>query len=86
MNFPNRFAGRGAIVTGGASGIGLRTVERLASEGAKVSIWDVNQNRIDAAVARLGTNVSGLAVNVADYEAVGLPSLPAIDEMLTMRP
>jgi 3-oxoacyl-[acyl-carrier protein] reductase len=70
MNFPNRFAGRGAIVTGGASGIGLRSVERLAAEGAKVSIWDVNQARIDSIVARLGANVSGLAVNVADHAAV----------------
>jgi 3-oxoacyl-[acyl-carrier protein] reductase len=70
MNFPNRFAGRGAIVTGGASGIGLRSVERLAAEGAKVSIWDVNQARIDAIVTRLGANVSGLVVNVADHAAV----------------
>ena len=70
MNFPDRFAGRGAIVTGGASGIGLRTVERLAAEGAEVSIWDVNQARIDSIVARLGTNVSGLTVNVADNSAV----------------
>jgi 3-oxoacyl-[acyl-carrier protein] reductase len=70
MNFSNRFAGRGAIVTGGASGIGLRSVERLAAEGAKVSIWDVDQRRIDAIVTRLGANVSGLVVNVADHAAV----------------
>jgi 3-oxoacyl-[acyl-carrier protein] reductase len=37
-----RFAGQVAVVTGGASGIGRATAERLAGEGARVSIWDVS--------------------------------------------
>jgi NAD(P)-dependent dehydrogenase (short-subunit alcohol dehydrogenase family) len=39
----NRFAGRVAIVTGGASGIGAATVRRLASEGASIAIADLNE-------------------------------------------
>jgi len=39
-----RFDGKVAIVTGGASGIGLATVERLAQDGAIVSIFDINQS------------------------------------------
>lgn len=35
-----RFAGRVAVVTGGASGIGAGIVRRLAAEGATVSVWD----------------------------------------------
>jgi len=38
-----RFAGKVAIVTGGASGIGAATVARLAAEGAEVLIADLNQ-------------------------------------------
>jgi meso-butanediol dehydrogenase / (S,S)-butanediol dehydrogenase / diacetyl reductase len=39
----SRFAGKVAIVTGGASGIGAATAERLASEGARVVIADIKQ-------------------------------------------
>jgi NAD(P)-dependent dehydrogenase (short-subunit alcohol dehydrogenase family) len=34
--------GRNAIVTGGASGIGLAISRRLVQSGANVSIWDLN--------------------------------------------
>ena len=36
-----RFEGQNAIVTGGSSGIGAAISERLATEGAKVIIWDI---------------------------------------------
>jgi 3-oxoacyl-[acyl-carrier protein] reductase len=75
MHFANRFAGRGVIVTGGASGIGLAAVERFAAEGAKVSIWDINQASIDAVVAKLGDTVSGVALDISDAEAVGAAAL-----------
>ncbi len=38
-----RFYGQVAVVTGGASGIGLATAQRLAAEGALVSIWDIDE-------------------------------------------
>ncbi len=38
-----RFAGRVAVVTGGASGIGAAVAARLSAEGARVAIWDANQ-------------------------------------------
>jgi 2-dehydro-3-deoxy-L-rhamnonate dehydrogenase (NAD+) len=40
--FQGRFAGRAAIVTGGASGLGRETAQRLVAEGARVSIWDLD--------------------------------------------
>jgi 3-oxoacyl-[acyl-carrier protein] reductase len=65
-----RFEGRCAIVSGGASGIGLRTAERFVAEGGRVSLWDVDQAKIDAAVTHLGTAARGLRVNVTDPDAV----------------
>ncbi|HEU5319614.1 MAG TPA: SDR family NAD(P)-dependent oxidoreductase [Methylomirabilota bacterium] len=42
------FAGRNAIVTGGAQGIGAAIVKRLEASGAKVSVWDLDGSpRVD---------------------------------------
>ena len=46
------FAGRNAIVTGGAQGIGAAIVKRLQSSGAKVTIWDLDGSpRVDVSDA-----------------------------------
>jgi NAD(P)-dependent dehydrogenase (short-subunit alcohol dehydrogenase family) len=46
--------GRRAVVTGGASGIGLATCRRLVAEGARVAILDVQQELAQAAARELG--------------------------------
>jgi NAD(P)-dependent dehydrogenase (short-subunit alcohol dehydrogenase family) len=46
--------GKTALVTGGSSGIGLATAQRLAAEGAHVFFTGRNQDSIDAAVATIG--------------------------------
>jgi NAD(P)-dependent dehydrogenase (short-subunit alcohol dehydrogenase family) len=55
-----RLAGRVAVITGGGSGIGLASARRLASEGAKVVIGDVDEN----AGAKAAEEVGGLYVKV----------------------
>jgi NAD(P)-dependent dehydrogenase (short-subunit alcohol dehydrogenase family) len=65
-----RFSGRGAIVTGGASGIGLKTAERIVSEGGTVCLWDIAPDRIEAARQRLGPKAHGIALDIADPAAV----------------
>lgn len=70
---PHRFADRAAVVTGGASGIGLRIVERLVQEGARVAIGDVNADALAAAGQRLGDRVITVPTDVtqeSDIEAL----------------
>ncbi|HEV3044548.1 MAG TPA: SDR family NAD(P)-dependent oxidoreductase [Roseiarcus sp.] len=65
-----RYNGRGVIVTGGASGIGLKTAERLASEGAAIALWDADQAKLEAAKAALGAKTYIVRLDVADPGAV----------------
>ncbi len=50
----DRLQGKIAVVTGGASGIGLATVERFAAEGARVLVADVQEEAGRAVAQRLG--------------------------------
>ncbi|MCI3278431.1 SDR family NAD(P)-dependent oxidoreductase [Streptomyces cylindrosporus] len=50
----DRFAGRTAVVTGAASGIGAATAVRLAEEGAAVVLADVAEERGEAVAERIG--------------------------------
>jgi NAD(P)-dependent dehydrogenase (short-subunit alcohol dehydrogenase family) len=62
-----------AIVTGGASGIGLAISERSAADGAGVAIFDLNGDAAEAAAAKIeasGGNAFGLAVDVTDRPGV----------------
>ena len=65
-----RFVGRGAIVTGGASGIGFKTAERFVSEGAAVALWDADQARLDAARASLSGRAHIFRLDVTNPTAV----------------
>ena len=72
MPKPKSHAGRIALVTGAASGIGKAVAQRLAAEGACVVIADLDLDKAQAAAAELGTAdvAVGVAANVADAHAV----------------
>ena len=65
-----RFETKVAIVTGGASGIGLATAHRLASEGARVVIAGRGQDKVEAAAAEVGGGAIGLHCDVSDETQV----------------
>lgn len=55
-----------AIVTGGAQGLGYAIASRLLQSGAKVSLWDMNAEVLEQAVAALGEGASSKTVDITD--------------------
>jgi len=66
----NRFDGRCAVVTGGASGIGYAISARLLTEGARLAIWDNDAAGLARAADRLGAPVHAVQLDLTDAEAV----------------
>ena len=64
------FRGRSAVITGGASGIGLAVAQRLAAGGATHALWDRDEAALAAAKAVLPDATRTLAVDVTDAEVV----------------
>jgi 3-oxoacyl-[acyl-carrier protein] reductase len=68
-----KLAGKVAIVTGGASGIGKATALKFAQEGADIAIWDVNAEKGEAVAAELealGAKAKFYSVNTTSLAAV----------------
>jgi NAD(P)-dependent dehydrogenase (short-subunit alcohol dehydrogenase family) len=61
-----KLRGKVAVITGGTSGIGLATAHRFVAEGAYVFITGRRQAALEAAVAQLGKNVTGVRGDVAN--------------------
>lgn len=65
-----RIAGSCALVTGGASGLGLATVEALRDAGAKIVICDLLRSDGDGIAERLGNDVVFAPTDVTDADQV----------------
>ncbi|MFZ1742863.1 MAG: SDR family oxidoreductase [Pontixanthobacter sp.] len=68
-----KFGGRLAVITGGASGIGLALAHELGRAGSSVLIADQSQSAIDSALAKLseaGVNADGAVCDVTNPESV----------------
>lgn len=70
MSHPAITAGRAAVITGGASGIGLAVAQQLSQRGMRVCLADLDQAQLDEAVAQLPGEAIGVATDVADIGAV----------------
>ena len=65
--------GRGAIVTGAGSGLGLAIAEALAENGARVTLLDIDADRVATETRRLaalGHDARGEVVDVSDHGAL----------------
>jgi 3-oxoacyl-[acyl-carrier protein] reductase len=67
--FPNRFKDRTAVITGGASGVGLDTARRIIAEGGAVALWDRDAEALASARTSL-PGAAGFAVDVTDWSQV----------------
>ena len=61
-----RLEGQIAVITGGNSGLGLATAQRLVQEGAYGFITGRRQNELDKAVKQIGKNVIGVQSDVSN--------------------
>ena len=79
-----RFSGRKALVTGGASGIGRCTALRLAEEGADVVAVDVNAEQLNLLAAVIPAPPAGSALSTADVRFNGA-SIAGADALVIFR-
>ena len=65
-----RLAGKIAVITGGARGIGRAIGERYAGEGARVVVADLNAAECQATAAAIGHGALGIAVDVTRQDSI----------------
>ena len=74
-----RFAGKTAVITGGASGIGLAIARRFVQEGGKIIANDINAEGVAALAAELGQSGIAIVGDVTREDDVATLFATAID-------
>eukprot|EP01035_Chromulina_nebulosa_P061602 gene61602-84252_t len=65
-----RFAGKDCVISGAGSGIGRAIALRLAAEGARVAVLDINTDAADETLELCGGSGRGLAVSIDVWDEV----------------
>lgn len=82
------FAGRHAVVTGGAAGLGFGIAQRLIASGGSVTLWDRDEAAARKACVALGAHAFAVKVDVAQQPSVAsavaatLTQSPRIDALV----
>src|SRR5919106_3173455 len=77
-----RLEGRSALVTGGAKGIGAAIARRLAAEGARVTIGDVDTEGAEGVAAEIGATAVRLDVTEPDSAAAAVEGAGDLDVLV----
>ncbi|NNE86033.1 MAG: glucose 1-dehydrogenase [Alphaproteobacteria bacterium] len=77
----DRVAGKIALITGGASGIGRATAIKLAAEGARIAVSDINMDGAQATAADIGNGAIAIEHDVTDEASWGA-ALTQVEEKL----
>ena len=75
--------GKVAIVTGGSAGIGKATVLKFVDEGAKVAVWDINEERgleLETTLNKERNNITFYKVNTADESQINEAATKVIND------
>jgi 2-hydroxycyclohexanecarboxyl-CoA dehydrogenase len=65
-----RFNGKVAIVTGGGGGIGSAVCKRLAREGAKVAVFDIDEDAAKSTALQIGASALAVHADITDLASV----------------
>jgi 3-oxoacyl-[acyl-carrier protein] reductase len=68
-----RFENQIAVITGGADGLGFGIAERLASEGAAVALFDINEKKLTASLKKIkehGVKAEGYKVDISSEQEI----------------
>jgi 3-hydroxyacyl-CoA dehydrogenase / 3-hydroxy-2-methylbutyryl-CoA dehydrogenase len=78
-------SGTGALVAGGASGLGAATARELASRGARLAVVDIDGDRAGALAAEIGDDALAFRADVTDEDEVEAAVAAAVEAFAELR-